>query len=226
MRQAITIILVFLPILLTAQKSIRFFGGINYTKTYYTKLEYGFTADTLNTIKRNNDAIILPHIGFEYDFKTYNKLSFTTGLGVSMMGAANYDTLSSQSYPLPPKYTQRENKDLKITYLRIPLMAKYELLDNFYLFAGYTLQYSIRKNQTILAANNLGTFPPQIGFIYRNYHHAAIFGFRKDWKFLSISANYHLGLSRVYDTEIFRPYERAYLSLSGIQFSVGYKISE
>lgn len=71
-----------------------------------------------------------------------------------------------------------------------------------------------------------GTFPPEIGFIYKNYHHAAIFGLRKDWRHLSISANYHLGLSRVYDTEIFNAYSRAYLSLSGIQCSVGYKISE
>lgn len=226
MRNKIITILLILPIFLTAQKSLRFFGGVNYTKTYYTKLEYGLTADTLSITRRSNDAIILPHMGFEYDFKTYNKISFTTGLGISIMGTANYDTLLSQRYPLPPKYTQRENKDLKITYLRIPIMVKYELLDNLYLFGGYTFQYSIRKNQTILAANNLGTFPPEIGFIYRNYHHAAIFGFRKDWKFLSIAANYHFGLSRVYDTEIFRPYERAYLSLSGIQFSVGYKISE
>ncbi len=222
MRQVIIIIAILIPVFITAQRSIRFVGGINYTRTKHTVFKYGLTADTLNIITMNKDAIILPHIGFEYDFKTYNKVSFTTGMGISMMGTAKYTTVV---YQPPPKYQQRRNEDLKIIYLRIPLMVKYEVMNQLYAFVGYSFNYSIRKNQSILDAHP-GTFPPEVGFIYKNYHHAAIFGLRKDWHHLSISANYHLGLSRVYDTEIFNAYTRAYLSLSGIQFSVGYKISE
>ncbi|MCZ2340042.1 MAG: hypothetical protein LC127_18015, partial [Chitinophagales bacterium] len=93
MRQVIIIIAILIPVFLTAQKSIRFVGGLNYTRTKHTVLKYGLTADTLNIITMNKDAIILPHIGFEYDFKTYNKVSFTTGMGISMMGTAKYDTV-------------------------------------------------------------------------------------------------------------------------------------
>lgn len=211
-----------------AQKSIRFIAGLNYTQTNYYKIEFEKLVDTASY---SQDLIVLPHFGFEYDIPIGNKFSFTTGLGLNMMGTSNYN--SKIDYSLIDSITNQEviqylkaNKHLKIMYLRVPFMIKYDIKNNLFVFVGYSLNYSIRKSQNILALNNPDSFPPEVGFIYRNYHHAALFGIRKDWKNISISANYHLGLSRIYDTTDFRADERAYLTLHGVQLSFGYKITE
>ncbi len=223
MKRFIIFSIFFVPILLNAQKSIRFIAGVNYTHVHRTGLFYGFTTDTLTIKKQHFDPIILPHLGFEYDFKTSNKLSYTIGLGISMMGTANYDTLPAS---FSPKYPTRHQYDLKITYLRIPLMIKYELLDQLYVFGGYTLNFSINRNKTLLWADFEREPAEAVYNVYSNYYHAGILGLRKDWKNLSISANYHLGLNRIYDTGYASTRTRIYMSMSGIQMSLGYKISE
>lgn len=210
------------------QKSVRLFTGLNYTSTDYKK----FTNNTLvDSVSYTKDEILLPNIGFDYDIPLFKRMSITTGLGINIMGTSNYNDkldqrlIDSFSNDQIKNYFAK-NKDLKITYLRIPLIFKYNLGSDLYVMAGYAFNYSIRKTQNILAVGELNVFPPRVGFIYRNYHHAANFGLRKDWKYLSISANYHMGISRIFDTEDFRPNERAYLTLSGFQFSIGYMIRQ
>jgi hypothetical protein len=213
---------------LTGQKSVRLFMGVNHTSTDYKKFSNNLLVDSVSYTK---DDILLPSVGFDYDIPIFKRMSITTGLGINIMGTSNYNdkldqTLIDSFGNDQLKDYFAKNKDLKITYLRVPLLFKYNLGSEFYVLAGYAFNYSIRKTQNILAAGELNVFPPKIGFIYRNYHHAANFGIRKDWKHLSLSANYHLGISRIFDTEDFRPNERAYLTLSGFQFSIGYLIRQ
>jgi hypothetical protein len=213
---------------LQAQKSVKLFSGVNYTTTKNSRYDFG----KLNKSESyTNDPIFLPHFGFEYNIPLKNKFSFTTGLGVSMMGCKNFIekidfTLIDST--LNPEIIEfwRSNPDLKIIYLRAPLFIQYELINGLSIFGGYTIQYSVRKSQNFAAIGNLNELPPKVKFIYRNFHHALNFGIQKNWKNFSISANYHLGINRITDTEDFDPNIRVYRTLYGLQFSVGYLILE
>lgn len=228
MRITLMLLLLLIGSISYGQKSVRLLGGINYTTINYKRLDLGKVNDS---ISYTNDPIVLPHFGFEYNIPWKNKFSFTTGLGVSMMGCNNYfekidfNLIDSTVNPEIIEFW-KSNPDLKIIYLRAPLFIRYELIKGFSIFAGYTLQYSVRKSQNFAAFGNLGEFPPQIKFIYKNFHHALNFGIQKNWKNLSISANYHLGITRISDTEDFYPDIRVYRTLYGFQCSVGYIISE
>lgn len=205
-----------------AQKSVTFFTGLNLTSTNYSL----FINGNLDTASYTKDKIILPSVGFNYRVPIFNKLYITTGLGLSYMGNAYYfDKVDTTviTYPGVVDYI-KYNPHFKIGYLRIPAVFEYKIHKVLYPFVGYSFNYSIRKNQNFWAAE-IGDIN-SIRNIYSNYHHALLFGLTYKLKNIEFTVNYHKGISRIWDTKDYKPDKRAYLTLSGIQFSIGYNISD
>ena len=212
----------FIPMLSIGQRSLTLYSGVNVTNTKYTLLKAN-VSDTASNTKEN---IILPWIGFDYNLPINKNISFTTGIGVSMMGNSNYYNKLDTSFISDPTVLNSilEKPHFKVTYLRIPIKINYRISKNIQPFIGYSFNYSIRKNQNFWAAD-VGNIS-SLKNIYRNYHHALIGGVNIEHKNLVLSANYHLGIYNVWDTEDFKPDQRAYLTLQGFQLSFGFRISE
>ncbi len=196
---------------LKSQDAIRVYGGINLTNVKYYRKDPLNQADT--SFWRINNYV-LPILGADIDFNINSKFSLTTGLGVSFMGSRNYN------FATPPEGVKIDS-NLRIGYLRIPAILSYKIAHGISIFAGYSLNYSFRKNINFIAIN-LETLESK--GIYKNFHHALLFGIKEEWKNWSITANYHAGISRVWDTKDFYPDKRAYLTLNGFQFTLGYII--
>jgi Outer membrane protein beta-barrel domain len=197
------------------QKAVRLYAGANYS--WATKF-YSSGIPKLDDSIPGTKPILLPNAGFDYDLPLNRNWSVTTGLGFSMMGTKNYNSYRKGD---TSNTSFNDNLHLRIMHLRIPIVLKYQVKPSFYLFCGYAFNNTIRLNQNIAALDNRYT-PARIGFIYRKIQHAALFGVRKDWSHVSLALNYHLGLNHVYDTGNIGKPERAYMDISGLQFSVGY----
>lgn len=213
-----------------AQREVRFYIGMNQTSiTNVFKKEL----ELIDSMTFRYPSIRLPHLGMDYEMPLSSKLSVVTGIGFSAMGTAKYQTLGADTIVYDPDghlaTYYRENADLRLNYLRIPLYLRYRLGYGFSVFSGYTLNYTIRKNHSIFDLEpDTCRDSPRVGYPYNIFHHAAIFGLRKDWKNFNISANGHVGLNRIKDTRDFYYYEntRVYWNMIGFQVSVGYSIKE
>jgi hypothetical protein len=179
-----------------------------------------------DTTSYTKDKIALPSVGFKYTIPVNAKIVLSSGLGLSYMGNANYYNKVDTSIINYPGVL--ENIKLKphfiIGYLRIPISVEYKLTHNLFPFIGYSLNYSVRKNQNFWAAEigNVLSYKN----IYSNYHHALIFGLLFKVQRIEISANLHKGISKIWDTENYYKDKRAYLTLNGIQLTVGYILSD
>jgi len=207
-----------IPVLLEGQKTIRPYIGANLTnvKDYY--FDYGIKNDSFT---RSYDWLIRYSIGFDYEIKVSNKVAISSGLGISIMGAGNYFKYISGIDTLNDYIGQsmRENPHLKIVYLRFPLIIKYKLNKSFYIFGGYSLNFSIRKNQNF-------SWPPYLPPTYNKYQHYGIIGFEKQIDNLSLMVNYCLPLSKISDSKDYYEDYSYNQKLYGLQFSIGYLIFE
>lgn len=216
------ICLCILPNMGFCQKSVVFYGGLNITNTRYTLIKNNVT----DTASYTKDNIVLPWIGFDYHVPISKRFNIVTGLGVSRMGTSNYvDKVDTSIINYPGVLENILKKPhLKITYLRIPLLLEYKLNKSISPYIGYSFNYSIRKNQNFWAAEvgNVLSYRN----IYSNYHHALLAGVAIEYKNLVLSGNYHLGISKIWDTTDYKPDQRAYLTMQGFQISIGYKVTE
>jgi hypothetical protein len=215
-----TVILCFLAFHnIYSQNTVRFFAGGSISIPEHKYFVNGEL--TPSVFDENMSPMISPMLGLDYDIPISKKWSLTTGLGFSIMGARNYYVLETEEEfddELLVEYV-RVNPHLKFHWLRIPVLAKFEVSKDFYLIGGYAFHYTTRKNQ------NIGTVDPvkdDIVSTYSNFQHAMNFGIRKDFKKISFSLVYHRNINRVWDTKDIVPDSRSYLNLHGIQFNVGY----
>lgn len=198
----------------SGQDAIRVFGGVNLTNVKYY-LHNSVTNSDTSYLRSNN--YFLPNLGADINFKINSKFSLTTGIGVSFMGSRNY----SIDFNVP---NINIDTNLRIGYLRFPFIINYNIVNGFSIFSGYSLNYSFRKNQSFFALKEETPLNFEYKGLYNGIHHALLFGITQEWKNWNITANYHAGISRIWDSKDFDPQDRAYLTLNGFQFTIGYLI--
>lgn len=208
-----TLLLYFLilsPVVSYSQDVLRFYLGANYSNVNYRLIDdtQGPDSGGLRT-----DYIVLPNVGCDIQYYLTSKFSLVTGLGVSWMGSKDYHKDLPDYINIDP--------DLKLGYLRVPIVLNMEFINNFFVFAGLSLHYNFRKNQGFFSVDDEGNSINS----YTPLHTALSFGLRKDIERFSFQAGYHKGLSKVSDLKN-ESGRRAYLDLQGFQFSVGYLVSE
>ncbi|MGB4847595.1 MAG: hypothetical protein WBP41_06725 [Saprospiraceae bacterium] len=213
MKKYLLLICLFYSWILSGQDAIRVYGGFNLSNVRY-HLKNSLTNTDTSYLRSNN--YVLPLLGADIDFNISPKFTFTTGIGINFLGSKNYNT----DVNIP---NLNIDSNLRIGYLRIPLIVNYNLTNGLSLFGGYSFNYSFRKNLNFVVSKP-GTFEGE--GIYKPIHHALLFGLKEEWKNWSITANYHAGISRIWDTKDFDPDKRAYLTLKAFQFTIGYFIRE
>jgi hypothetical protein len=194
------------------QRVLRIFIGTNISNTdfHFVNTSTGFDSSGLRI---NN--YVLPLMGADIAFTINRKLSITSGMGLSWMGSRNYHKGAPALFNIDP--------DLRLGYLRFPLIFNFELFHSLNIAVGYSFNYNFRKNQQFLTYNDQTL---KIINIYKPFHHAINIGLSKDIGNFNILVNYQKGLSRIFDTKEINHDYRAYLTLGGLQLSLGYLIKE
>lgn len=194
-----------------SQSALRLYSGVNITNANYHLIDRLTNVDSSRLREKN---YILPLLGVDLDFSLNSKFSLISGLGVSWMGSRNYQAIPDESI--------RTDSNLRLGYLRVPLILNYQVCDNVKFIGGYIFNYNFRKNQLLntFDENNL------LIHTYKPFHHGAVVGLRFDKYSWSLAINYHKGLSKIWDTKSFHRDYRAYLTLGGIQVTIGYLIKE
>lgn len=214
MRRIYLIVYLFIYSILNigAQNSVKLFTGLNYSNTSYHLINNLQMSDSFGLRK---GYYLLPSLGMDINFNLSNKLEFTTGFGISIMGSRKYTD------PIPDNSSLEPH--LKLNYLRFPLIFSYNLNKNYKLFSGYTLNYCFRKNYNFYASN--ASVNGQLN-IFNSIHHGWVFGLSFRTSNYDFTLSYHSGLNRIWDTEQFFPDQRAYLNLFAFQLTAGYLIHE
>lgn len=218
LKKLIISILIVIPGIIFGQKSVKIFIGGNLTKI---KEYYFVNNQKVDSFSKSFDWIVQPSVGFDYNIPIKKRFIFTTGLGISLMGTANYYKFVTDLAPEPDPVTLsiKENPHFRIIYLRWPVIIKYKLNKTLDIFYGYSLNYSIRKNQNVV-------LPPENTDVYRYYFHTALIGVEKKLKNWSISLNSNIPINRISDTTDNFKDIREYKNLFGFHMSVGYSIFE
>ena len=193
---------------LRAQGNVKIFIGGNYSNVTYHRVSHG-----LDSFGLRKNYMLLPCMGIDLNFNISEKFQFTSGLGINSLGSRNYtDTLSQESYLLP---------NLKLNYIRIPILFSFNVDNNIKLFSGYSFNYCFRKNYNFLALNSSQT---KFVNIFNRIHHGLNLGMGIDVNNFNFTLLYHHGLNKIWDTEQLYPDQRAFLNLHAIQITAGYLI--
>lgn len=216
-------LLLFISFSIFSQKSIKLFVGGNYTSVREVRI---LQNEIIDSLLFDYKWILLPNFGLDYNIPLNNKITFTTGLGLSFMG--NKD--SFEPYHIENevpwiKELLEKNPNLIINYLRIPIQLKFSFKNSLSVYGGYAFQYTLRRNQPMYYNEGATVWNPY--FWNRNYFHTINLGIEKTWKKLSFSLGTIIPISYMSDTGWdWKNVNRAYSVLYGMQFSAGYLIFE
>jgi hypothetical protein len=194
-----------------SQNSISIFGGANITNVKCHLVD--LTSNLDSSFLRKNIAV-LPLMGIDVGFKMNERIWFTSGLGISYMGSRNYTPGLSGIYNV--------DKNLKLSFIRIPCIIEFNIIKDLKIEFGYSLNYTFRKNQNFFLRDDDNVSKS----IFSPFHHAILFGIRKDIQSFSFVVNYHQGVSHIYDSKKINSENRIFMSLMGIQCTIGYLLSE
>jgi hypothetical protein len=207
----LSILIILCPIICFSQVELKPFVGINFTNVNYHLIDNATGVDS-SGLKRDNK--LFPLAGMDLCFKFSNESQIITGLGVSWMGSNNFtDGVQGNA---------RLDEDLILGYLRIPILYSYGGLWNIQIKGGISFNYNFRKNHNFFAINDDGS----TSNVYLPIHFGVLIGLEKEFSNWSFGVNYHKGVSRIYDTKVVQSAKRSYLTLGGLQISVGYLIRE
>ena len=195
-----------------AQRSIVVYSGLNITNTTYHLDDDNNEFDTTYML---GNTQLLPHLGMDINFPFSEHFYITTGLGVNLMGSKNYNDTIPEGINL--------DHNLRLNYIKVPLLINVGIGSNISLFGGYSLNYCYRKNQNFFAADIVNQ---TIDNIFNDFHHTLILGLKLKLNSISLFFNYNKGLNRVWDTRDFYTSSRSFLKMEGYQISLGYLISD
>lgn len=196
-----------------SQSSLTFYSGVNISTSKYTSER---TATNIDSSVILGSSTVQPNLGVDIEFMLSEQFSFYTGIGVSLIGTNNYF-----DYDLPQGINI--DRDLKLSYLKVPLMVKLEFINNFSVVSGYSLSYCYRKNINLF---NYIIGSPQLSSNFNEIYHAANLGLLYDKDKYIVSVNYQFGLSRIWDTGNHFEERRDYLTINSFILNIGYKLSD
>ena len=190
-------------------------------------LDVGFLYSKINTIVERNDPpppqrndSFRPsyRLGFHYEIPVsrINNVSIKTGLNFMRYGTRNYNARDGFL-----------ETDLRTSFLILPFGVSFKTNTNFYLDVLYHLNYSIRRNQNIIALRP-GEFPTEESYVYKNFSHGIEFGIGYVVKGVNIRLRHSRSISKLWDSKDFFNIERArwYGTISGFSISVGKYITD
>ena len=190
-------------------------------------LDVGFLYSKINTVvertdppppQRNDSFRGSYRLGFHYNIpmSRITNVSIKTGLSFMRYGTNNYNDQD-----------EFLESDLRSSFLVLPLGVSYKLNKKLYLDALCHLNYSIRRNQNIIALR-AGEFPTEESYIYNNFSHGIEFGIGYLVKGVNISIRHSRSISKLWDSKDFFNTEKArlYGTISGFSISIGKFITE
>lgn len=195
-----------------AQNTVRIFAGLN---SSILRVHYNEFNPKLDSSYLLNSYIFLPAVGVDIGFSITDKVSFCTGIGLSMVGSKDYNRdvlVANPDLNIDP--------NLRISLIKVPLSLQYDL-SICKLDAGYSLNYSFRKNQNFLATNSSGLIN-----IYSKYQHLIMLGVRKDWDLLSFTLKYQLWLNPISDTKEYYTNWSEKQTMNVFQITIGYLMTD
>ncbi len=196
-----------------SQKSLSINSGIQISRIQSKINVRSASADSLDNLRKNFLAYT---IGFDYLIPTPQKnLSIKIGTYFQRIGTKDF-IIENET-----------NKDFKLSMLSIPLGLEYSLQNKLYFDLAYSFNYSIRRNQNILAAR-LGEFLTEESFIYNNFTHGLKVGLGYRIKNIDFSIDLQTNISKLWDSEDFFDTEmtRWTGAFKAISFSIGHYITE
>ena len=190
-------------------------------------LDVGFLYSKINTTvertdppppERDDNFRTSYRLGFLYEIpiSSIRKVSIKTGLNFMRYGTNNYNARD-----------EFLESDLRTSFLVLPIGVSYKLNKKFYVDALYHLNYSVRRNQNIIALR-AGEFPTEDSYIYNNFSHGIEFGIGYASKGINISIRHSRSISKLWDSKDFFNAENArwYGTITGFSISIGKYISE
>lgn len=193
------------------QNSIKVFGGTNITNCNFHFIHTYDQSDS-SGLKLNN--YILPTLGADINLSVTNKLNLVTGLGLSWMGSRNYQQNVPDIYKVDP--------NLRLGYIRIPMVLNLEVFHKTNIIGGYVFNYNFRKNQSF---HTLDAYNQLIN-IYQPVFHSVVVGIEREFGTWVVALNYQKGISRIWDTKDINSDFHAYLTMGGVQITLGYLIQD
>ncbi|CAM3756983.1 porin family protein [Flavobacterium gelidilacus] len=186
----------------------------------------GLNVTTLTGDVEDANSLIGAHVGVFAEFKISDKFSFQPELLFSMQGAkekySGTETFGGNTY----SYT--EEAKLKLSYINIPLMAKYYVAEKFSLEAGPQIGFLISANgdyeysETLNGTTSSESTSEDVKDSFKGVDFGLNFGFGYDFtEKLSLGARYNLGLGDINDVDG----SDAKINNAGFQVSVGYKFN-
>lgn len=186
----------------------------------------GLNVTTLTGDVQDTNSLIGAHAGVFAEFKISDKFSFQPELLFSMQGAK--EEYSETETFGGTTYTYNEESKLKLSYINIPLMAKYYVAEKFSLEAGPQIGFLISAKADYETSETAGgTTTSESASVdvkdnFKGIDFGLNFGFGYDFtEKLSAGARYNLGLSNINDVDG----SSAEVKNAGFQISLGYKFN-
>ncbi|WP_339889954.1 porin family protein [uncultured Flavobacterium sp.] len=186
----------------------------------------GLNVFTLTGDVEDAESLIGAHAGVFAEFKISDKFSFQPELVYSMQGAKNEES-STETFG-GETYTEKYESKLKLSYINIPLMAKYYVSEKFSLEAGPQIGFLMSAKNDFTYTLTGGGFDESesanedVKDGFKGIDFGFNFGLAYDFtENVFAGARYNLGLGDINDVDG----SDAKINNAGFQVSVGYKFN-
>jgi len=181
----------------------------------------GLNVSNLTGDIEDTKSLLGAHVGVFAEFKITDKFSFQPELLYSMQGAkTEYTEVEGDSY------SYKEEEKIKLSYINIPLMAKFYVSEKFSLEAGPQIGFLMSAksdyeiSETIDGDTTSFSDEDDIKDNLKGIDFGLNLGLSYDFtENLFAGARYNLGLSDINDTDA----ENFEIKNSGFQVSVGFR---